>query len=151
KISSKNALTEQLFRAMASIDWTLPIPLITSWSPNRVVVTDYGVTNSDVVVLSGTAAANYTVNVFDNGVQIGTATASSTGAWSFTTPALSDGINAFTVSGTNAAGHTSAPSSNPMHVVVEAHPPSSTPLVGGAQIGMMMEGAEASWTGFPTG
>src|SRR5262249_16796077 len=76
-------------------------------------------------------------------------TASSTGAWSFSTPALSDGINAFSVSGTNSAGHTSAPS-NPFHVVVEADPPPSTPLVGGANIGVHMEGAEASWTGFPS-
>ncbi len=127
-----------------------PTPTITSWSPDSVNNVDYGVTNSSYLTLTGTAEANDTVNVFDNGTEIGTAAVNSSGAWTFSTGVIPNGINAFTVSDTDAAGSTSWPSYNPTYVVVDASTPLANPLVGGAQIGVMMDGAEASWVGYPS-
>ena len=63
------------------------------------------------VTLTGTAPDGSTVTVSDGGATaLGTATASSTGAWSFTTADLSAGSYAFTATDTTSAG-TSAASS----------------------------------------
>ena len=49
--------------------------------------------SNDSITLTGTAVANSTVTVWSiEGINDGTATASSTGAWSFTTPVLNTGI-----------------------------------------------------------
>jgi hypothetical protein len=72
----------------------------------------YGVVNSnDSVTLTGTAPAGSTVRVWDGGANpLGTATASSSFVWSFTTADLSPGAYAFTATDTTSAG-TSAKSS----------------------------------------
>jgi len=57
-------------------------------------------------VLSGTAEAGSTVEVFDGGAGFGTATADKTGNWSFTTSALTDGSHAFNARATDEAGNT---------------------------------------------
>ena len=63
-----------------------------------------------VMVLNGTADANSTVTIFDNGSAIGTA-AVSNGTWSFTTGSLADGDHRFTETATDVAGNRSAASS----------------------------------------
>lgn len=63
-----------------------------------------------VMVLNGTADANSTVTVFDNGSAIGTA-AVSNGMWSFTTGSLADGDHKFTETATDVAGNRSAATS----------------------------------------
>ncbi|HEY3986969.1 BapA/Bap/LapF family large adhesin [Cedecea sp.] len=61
--------------------------------------------------LSGTAEANSTISIYDNGILIGTATTNALGAWSFTPgTALTLGQHVFTVTATDAAGNTSVPS-----------------------------------------
>ena len=63
------------------------------------------------MTLTGTAPDGSTVTVSDGGATaLGTATASSTGAWSFTTADLAAGSYAFTATDTTSAG-TSAASS----------------------------------------
>lgn len=65
---------------------------------------------SHVAVLNGSAEANSTVKVFDGATQIGTATAGSNGAWTFTTGSLATGNHSFTAKATDAAGNTGAAS-----------------------------------------
>ena len=85
-------------------------PKIASFSNDSGVVGD-GITNDNTLTLTGTAVANSTVKVFDGTTQIGTATANSSGAWSFTTAALADGAHSLTAKATDAAGLTSVASS----------------------------------------
>jgi VCBS repeat-containing protein len=68
-------------------------------------------TNDDKPTLSGTAEANSTVKIYDNGTFIGTVNADGTGAWTFTpTAALGQGSHNLTVTATDAAGNVSQPS-----------------------------------------
>jgi VCBS repeat-containing protein len=70
-------------------------------------------TNDSQPALSGTAEANSTVRVFDNGTLIGTVTASAAGTWSLTPPtAIADGVHVFTATSTDAAGNPGAVSGN---------------------------------------
>ncbi|MEH3775584.1 Ig-like domain-containing protein [Enterobacter asburiae] len=74
-------------------------------------VANGGFTNDAQPTLTGTAEAGATVKIFDNGVQIGSVTATG-GAWSFTpSPALSNGPHNLTFTATDAAGNASAPTS----------------------------------------
>ena len=85
------------------------IPTITSFSPDTGIVGD-GITDPAILTLTGNAVANSTVTVFDGTTKLGTATASASGAWSFVTAALPDGVHKFTATDT-VAGITSAASS----------------------------------------
>lgn len=62
------------------------------------------------LVLKGSAEANTTVKVFDGTTQIGSATANSSGAWSFDTGHLASGKHSFTSTDTDVAGNTSTAS-----------------------------------------
>ncbi|WP_425908320.1 Ig-like domain-containing protein [Nitrobacter sp. TKz-YC02] len=84
-------------------------PKIISFSNDSGVAGD-GITNDNTLNLTGTAGTNSTVKVFDGATQIGTATANSSGAWTYTTPALANGGHNLTAKATDAAGHTSAAS-----------------------------------------
>ena len=85
-------------------------PRINSFSNDSGTAGDR-ITNDNTLTLSGTAAANGTVKVFDGTTQVGTATANSSGAWSYTTSALTDGNHSLTAKVTDASGNTSAASS----------------------------------------
>ncbi|PIF78337.1 hypothetical protein CLU95_5522 [Variovorax sp. 54] len=70
-----------------------------------------GVTDDPSPTLSGKAEANSTVTVYDNGRPLGTATADAAGNWAYTpTTPLNEGVHSFTVTATDKAGNTSAPS-----------------------------------------
>ena len=58
------------------------------------------ITSDNTLTLTGTALANSSVKVFDGSTQIGTTTASASGAWSYNTAALTDGNHSFTISAT---------------------------------------------------
>jgi hypothetical protein len=98
----------------ASIGGTTPTapaaPRIVSISNDSGIAGD-GITNDSTLTLAGTAAAYGTVNVYDGTTQIGTATANSSGAWSYTTTALADGNHSLTATVTNSSGQTSSASS----------------------------------------
>ena len=81
-------------------------PVITSFSPDTGVVGD-GITDPAILTLTGTAVANSTVNVYDGATLLGTATANGSGAWSFTTAPLPDGVHSLTATDT-VSGITSA-------------------------------------------
>src|ERR1019366_1120107 len=93
-----------------TVDTVAPVaPTIASFSPDSGVVGD-GITNASTLTLTGTAEANSTVKVYDGATLLGSATANGTGAWSFTTAALSNAIHSLTATATDAAGNTSAAS-----------------------------------------
>ncbi len=89
---------------------TPDVPKIDAFSNDSGVAGDK-ITNDNTVTLTGKAAANSTIKVFDGTTQIGTATTNSSGAWSYTTAALKDGSHSLTAKATNASGGTSAASS----------------------------------------
>ena len=94
-----------------SVDTVAPVaPTITSFSPDSGVVGDH-ITNVNTVTLTGAAEANSTVKVYDGATLLGTATANGSGAWSYTTAALSNGAHSLTATATDAAGNISTASS----------------------------------------
>ncbi|MEB4674188.1 Ig-like domain-containing protein [Enterobacteriaceae bacterium G50] len=80
-------------------------------------------TNDTRPTLNGTAEANATVNIYDNGTLVTTVVANGSGSWSWTpTAPLSEGNHAFTVNATDTAGNSSAVSL-PSTIVVDTTPP----------------------------
>ena len=89
-----------------TIDTTAPVaPTIASFSPDSGVVGDH-ITNDNTLTLTGTAEANSTVKVYDGATLLGSAVANGSGAWSYTTAALSNGAHNLTATATDAAGNT---------------------------------------------
>jgi hypothetical protein len=84
-------------------------PTIASFSTDSGVAGDK-ITNDNPLTVTGSAAANSTVKVFDGSTQIGSATANGSGVWTYTTAALSDGNHSLKATATTASG-TSASSS----------------------------------------
>ena len=97
-------------------------PTIASWSPDSGVVGD-GITNVNTPTLKGSAAASSTVTVYDGSTKLGVVTASSTGAWSFTTAKLSDGTHVLTTTDTTSAGVSAA--SSALNITVDTHVPAA--------------------------
>lgn len=102
------------------------LPVITSIVddvlPKTGVVGNGQSTNDTRPTINGTAEANATVKIYDNGALLGTATANASGIWTFTpTGALGDGVHAFTATATNANGTGGA--SLPTSVIVDTVPP----------------------------
>ena len=85
------------------------VPTIASFSTDSGTTGDR-ITNDNTLTLTGTAPANSTVNLFDGATPIGTTTANASGAWSYTTAALTNATHSFTatdtVSGTTSAAST---------------------------------------------
>ena len=88
----------------------LEAPTILSFASDSGTVGD-GITNDPTLTLTGTAEANSTVNVFDGAMQLGTARANASGAWSFATATLTNGMHIFTVTDSDFSGNSSAASS----------------------------------------
>jgi large repetitive protein len=86
-----------------TLDTTAPVP-------TNALVTDSGALATDNITsnaaLKGTAEANSVVTVKDGTTTLGTATASATGAWTFTPTGLANGVHSFSVSQTDVAGNT---------------------------------------------
>jgi len=76
-----------------------------------VAIANNGTTNDSTPGLSGTAEAGSKVSIYDGATLLGTVTAGSNGAWSFTTSTLTDGTHTLNVTATDAAGNVSTPSS----------------------------------------
>ena len=110
-------------------------PNIASFSNDTGVAGD-GITNDNTLTLAGTAAANSTVKVFDGTTQIGTATANSRGAWTYTTAALSDGNHSLKATATTASGTSAASSALAVRIDTTAPtPPAMATLSGNANGG----------------
>src|ERR1700730_10616678 len=105
-------------------------PSIVALSPDSGVVGD-GITDANIITLTGTAAANDPVTVADGSINIGTVTSNANGQWRLTTTALANGNHRFTASTTD--GGKSAVFS----VTIDSHVPAApvitsfSPNVGG--------------------
>src|ERR1700741_4382875 len=73
--------------------------------------------------LTGVADAGVTVTVYDGATQLGTTTADSNGAWSYTLGRLLDGTHTLTAVASDAGGHLSA-ASEALVFKVDTRPPS---------------------------
>src|SRR5262249_22515452 len=90
----------------------LPSPPVPNPPAAPVITTIIPVqTNAASTSIAGTAEANSTVTLSNNGSPVGTTTADGTGHWSVNNIALTDGANySFTATTTDAANNTSGPS-----------------------------------------
>ncbi len=103
-------------------------PVIAGFSPDSGVVGD-GITSNTTPVLSGSAEAGSTIKIYDGSTLLGSVTANASGAWSYTTPALSNGGHNFTVTATDAAGNVST-ASNPLSLSVDTAAPTKPVIAG---------------------
>ncbi|UTH76148.1 Ig-like domain-containing protein [Chromobacterium sp. IIBBL 290-4] len=82
-----------------------------------------GVTNANQPTITGNAEANSTVTVYVDGTSVGTATANSSGAWSYNlTSSLADGNHSIRATATDAAGNVSG-QSTAYNITVDTAPP----------------------------
>ena len=89
-----------------TIDTVAPAaPTIASFSTDSGTVGDH-ITNDATLTLTGTAQANSTVKVFDGATLLGSAVANGSGAWTYTTAALSNATHSLTATASDAAGNT---------------------------------------------
>src|SRR5262249_13792352 len=87
-----------------TIDTTAPTaPAISSFSTDSGTVGD-GITNDNTLTLTGTAEASATVKIYDGATLLGSTTANGSGAWRYTTPALSNPTQSLPPAPTDAAG-----------------------------------------------
>src|SRR5262249_50672869 len=109
-----------------TIDTVAPVaPVITSFTPDTGTVGD-GITTANVLTLSGTAEANSTVKIFDGATLLNSVEANASGAWTYTTGALSNGAHSLTASATDAAGNTGVASSV---LAITVTPPPGVPTI----------------------
>jgi Bacterial Ig-like domain len=101
-------------------------PVVASFSPDTGIQGD-GITNVNHVTLCGTAVADSTVQVYDGTTLLGHVTANASGAWTYATGTLANGVHAFTATDTNAAGDVSA-ASKALDVTIDTHVP-ATPTI----------------------
>jgi len=112
-----------------TVDTTPPQPVATfdiydTNGATPFIIGNDGNTNDDTPVLRGTAEAGATVNVYEGGTLLGTATVNQSGVWRFETGTLADGQYTYTVSVTDAAGNTSA-EAQPYTINVDLTPPAA--------------------------
>ena len=102
---------------------TIPVPIIY----------DYSITSTNQLILTGTAEANATVNVFDGTTALGAATANASGAWSYTSAPLANGDYTFTATARDASGNVSA-NSNSIDPVISTPPTVASVAISGTGI-----------------
>ncbi|WP_427305979.1 Ig-like domain-containing protein [Cupriavidus sp. H39] len=125
--------------ATATIDASAPAaPVIGSVTDDATPSTgpraDGDGTNDGTPTLSGTAEAGSTISIYNGATLIGTTVAdAATGAWTFTpTSPLPDGAVSLTVTATDAAGNTSAPSTA-FTLTLDATPPAIPAITGATE------------------
>ena len=107
----------------ATIDTTAPgAPAITAFAGDSGAAGDH-LTNDTTLTLSGTAEAGSTVEVFQDGVSIGTTVAAVTGDWSLADAnTLADGAHQFTARASDGAGN-QGPTSAAFQVIIDTLAP----------------------------
>ncbi|MBP2228898.1 hypothetical protein J2847_002190 [Azospirillum agricola] len=95
---------------LLTIDTTAPTAPTLSYTPGSDSgrSSSDGVTNVTTPTVTGTAEAGSTVTLYLDGTSVGTTTASGSGAWSITAPAISEGGHTLTARAVDTAGNTSA-------------------------------------------
>lgn len=107
------------------LDTTVPAaPVVSSISNDSGVNTEDEITNDQTLSFNGTTEANATVEVFIDGISLGTTTADGTGAFSYDHSAtmLTDGKLAVTATATDTAGNV-GPTSSALSVIIDTIAP----------------------------
>src|SRR5262249_20803319 len=84
--------------AVASVTINVPTPntpIISSFSIDSGTVGD-GITNDKVLTLTGTGDVNTMIKIYDGATLLGSTTTDGSGAWSYVTGTLTDGVHNFT-------------------------------------------------------
>ena len=102
------------------------VPVMTGFGSDTGTVGD-GLTADQTLHLTGTAAPNSVVAVYDGANALGNATADANGDWTFDTAALGDGAHSLTAKTTGNGPHVS---STPLVVTVDATAPNAPVIVG---------------------
>uniref|UniRef100_UPI0018E547F4 Ig-like domain-containing protein n=1 Tax=Salinicola sp. CPA57 TaxID=1949080 RepID=UPI0018E547F4 len=157
-----------------TVDQTDPAaPTIVSASDDVAPITgelaDGDATNDTTPTLAGTAEANTTVTIFQNGTELTSVTADADGNWEFTPDTLDDGDYSFSARATDAAGNVS-PVSTEFTLTVDTQAPAAptldatdgSPITGTAEagatitltvdnnvIGTATAGAQGNWSFSP--
>ena len=114
---------EGIISTTAKIDDTVVAPTIDSISDDTGISSSDEITTDTTPAITGTAENNASVQVFDNAVSLGFATADSSGDWTFpVTSAFSDGTHPITAKQTDLAGNVSGLTSDFDIVVDNAAP-----------------------------
>ena len=117
-----------------TIDTTAPAtpatPTLAPGSDTGVSHTD-GLTNDKTPVVTGTTEANATVQLFGNGVMLGSGQADASGRYAIAATTLGEGAQALTVRAIDAAGNASA-GSGPLNIVVDSVPATASITPGNA-------------------
>jgi hypothetical protein len=93
-------------------------------SPISLTSTSQYTTKGNTPTIIGTAQPGFSIQLYDNSAAIGSAmTASATGTWSVTTPALSDGRHIFTARATDTSSASTSPLSSAMTMGIDTVPP----------------------------
>src|SRR5689334_5101232 len=105
-----------------------PSPVILTVSPDDLALDNEGSTSySDELTLVGTAVPYSSIVIYDGSTQIGTATANSSGVWTFQTKPLTDNSHSFTATAT-AAGSTTSSASAAVTLTVASDISNFSPL-----------------------
>src|SRR6202453_2201206 len=117
--------------ASNTLSLTVPTNATNTQTPAAPVISAIGENSNESITLAGTAVANSTVTVWSTtGTNVGTATASSSGAWSFTTPVLNSGIYGYNATDTTPGGTSAKSNALGTQVVSEpANTAPATPLI----------------------
>ena len=113
--------TSTLEFSAAGSPWFVDNVSLTETVPAPPVISGGAENSNQSVTLTGTAPDGATVTVWDGSTALGTALATSTGAWSFTIADVSAGSYAFT-----ATDQTTSTASSPFDITVTAAPAIST-------------------------
>ena len=114
-----------------AMDTTAPAAPVITRVADDTGTPDDGITSDNRLVISGTAEANSTVQLYEDSLPIGTTSANGSGNWSFdyTGTTLADGTYSLTATATDAAGNTSAPSA-PLTITVDTAAPAAPAITG---------------------
>jgi hypothetical protein len=97
-------------------------PAITAFAIDDGIVGAGVATSDNTIELEGTAEAGSEVRIFDGQSLLGVVSADANGTWSFSTPALADGVHSLRARAADAAGNIS-PASGALDVLVDTKPP----------------------------
>ncbi len=113
--------------ASSALDVTVPAGIAPTTPLPAPVITKISVNSNNSITLTGTAVDSATVTVWSTtGTNVGTTTANSSGAWSFTTPDLMPGVYGYAATDTTPGG--TSLKSNALGVTVPVATAPTTPL-----------------------
>ncbi len=102
------------------------VPTITSFSNDSGILGDK-ITNDSTLKLTGIAASNAMISVFDGSMQIGVTKAAADGSWNYITSVLSDAKHMLSAAASDGALHQSV-HSQPLAVTIDTHAPTAPSL-----------------------